>query len=280
MEKQPIPVLLAGLPGNMACLVAARIDADARYDVIPYSFTGEGQGNICILPSGTTNGFRLFEPEARDLTITTHIKPRWPNCIVIDFTQPSAANDNCEFYCKHNLPFVMGTTGGDRDLLVETVNKSNISAVIAPNMSIPVVMMMDMIAHAANNYPDALAGWDVRVVESHQAVKKDKSGTAIDIGKKFLSKLGINFTEDKIRAIRDPFEQGIIGVPPHALNGHGFHRYYLGSPDGNVQLGFEHNVSGRETYVDGTLRAVDFLAKQIDAGVKGKCFNMIDVMRG
>ena len=34
--------------------------------------------------------------------------------MVVDYTTPSAVNANAEFYAKHGLDFVMGTTGGDR----------------------------------------------------------------------------------------------------------------------------------------------------------------------
>lgn len=54
--------------------------------------------------------------------------------ICIDYTHPSAVNSNAEFYVKHGIPFVMGTTGGDRDKLLETVKDANLFSVIAPNM--------------------------------------------------------------------------------------------------------------------------------------------------
>lgn len=41
---------------------------------------------------------------------------------------------NTELYCKFSVPFVMGTTGGDRDLLYKNVKDSNIYAVISPQM--------------------------------------------------------------------------------------------------------------------------------------------------
>lgn len=34
--------------------------------------------------------------------------------VVVDYTHPSAVNANAELYAKHQLNFVMGTTGGDR----------------------------------------------------------------------------------------------------------------------------------------------------------------------
>ncbi|KAG2390571.1 4-hydroxy-tetrahydrodipicolinate reductase [Vigna angularis] len=41
---------------------------------------------------------------------------------------------NAELYCKAGVPFVMGTTGGDRDLLHKTVEDSKNHAVISPQM--------------------------------------------------------------------------------------------------------------------------------------------------
>lgn len=45
------------------------------------------------------------------------VKKATPDVIVIDFTHPTAVNPNAEFYAKHKLPYIMGTTGGDRDAL-------------------------------------------------------------------------------------------------------------------------------------------------------------------
>jgi len=40
--------------------------------------------------------------------------------IVVDFTQPDAVNRNAQLYCRCETPFVMGTTGGDREVLIKT----------------------------------------------------------------------------------------------------------------------------------------------------------------
>jgi len=42
--------------------------------------------------------------------------------------------DNAELYGKVGVPFVMGTTGGDRTRLYKTVEESKIYAVISPQM--------------------------------------------------------------------------------------------------------------------------------------------------
>jgi hypothetical protein len=58
---------------------------------------------------------------------------------VVDYTLPSAVNENAEFYCANALPFVMGTTGGDREALLASVAAAGRYAVIAPNMGKQIV---------------------------------------------------------------------------------------------------------------------------------------------
>jgi len=42
--------------------------------------------------------------------------------------------DNAAFYISNGVPFVMGTTGGDREKLLADVRAAGIRAVIAPQM--------------------------------------------------------------------------------------------------------------------------------------------------
>lgn len=48
-------------------------------------------------------------------------------------------SDNAELYGKVGVPFVMGTTGGDRDQLYKTVEDSKVYAVISPQMGKQVI---------------------------------------------------------------------------------------------------------------------------------------------
>lgn len=42
--------------------------------------------------------------------------------------------DNVEFYAHNGIPFVVGTTGGDRDKLLQDAQATGSYAVIAPQM--------------------------------------------------------------------------------------------------------------------------------------------------
>ncbi len=69
--------------------------------------------------------------------------------VVVDYTLPSAVNENAAFYCENGLPFVMGTTGGDRDRLIADVAASGNYAVIAPNMGKQIVAFQVGLGSAA-----------------------------------------------------------------------------------------------------------------------------------
>ncbi|MBS3732265.1 MAG: dihydrodipicolinate reductase, partial [Desulfobacterales bacterium] len=109
----PIQIMINGLPGNVATALAAHAIADSRFTLIEYSLTGpeitETEHRV------KDRAIRLVGPQTRQEVIRS-IKETADEFVVVDFTHPSAVNDNARFYCDHRIPFVMGTTGGDRDL--------------------------------------------------------------------------------------------------------------------------------------------------------------------
>ncbi len=144
----------------------------------------------------------------------------------MDFTHPDAVNDNADFYCRHGLPFVMGTTGGDRQALEQRVKESEVCAVIAPNMAKPIVAFQAFMKDFAAAHVDGMKGYQVRIRESHQQGKVDTSGTAKAMVE-YLNQMGIAFEKDQIEMIRDPETQLELGVPEDHLGGHGWHTYDL-----------------------------------------------------
>ena len=102
--------------------------------------------------------------------------------------------DNALFYCKNKVPFVMGTTGGDRDKLLHDVEESGVYAVIAPNMGKQIVAFQTMMESMAEQFPGCFQGYTLRVVESHQRTKADTSGTAKAVVAS-LQKMGLDFEE-------------------------------------------------------------------------------------
>lgn len=237
-DMQKINVMVNGLPGKMASKVAEHVLRDNSFQIVPYSLTGPE-----IEQDSVFGDIRLIKPKDRDFKIEGIIEENFP-FISVDFTHPDAVNSNGYFYCRNKLPFVMGTTGGDRKALEDRVKTSEISAVIAPNMAKQIVAFQERMQYAAENFSNALRGYYLEIVESHQKGKADTSGTAQSMVEKpdgsqgYFNLLGIPFTKDQIIKIRDPNEQRKLGVPEPALEGHGWHTYivYSHRPD---NLGIE-----------------------------------------
>ncbi len=273
---EPIPIMINGLPGNVASVIARHALADARITLLPYSLTGpEIVADQCRI---SDRAIALIKPDDREDAIQKIISRHGP-FISVDYTHPSAINANAEFYCAHQLPFVMGTTGGDREKLAQTVKNSSICAVIAPNMAKQIVGLQAMMAYAAENFPGLFAGYTMTVRESHQAGKADTSGTAkAMVG--YFNQMGVSFSPEEIAMERDPVVQREKwGIPEAYLGGHGWHTYRLTSPDGTVSFEFQHNVNGREIYAEGTMDAIVYLNRRCKTDIGGRILTMIDVLR-
>lgn len=272
-----IKVMVNGMPGNVAGNIAKHISEDDRFELVRYSMTGPGMPDQHSLTEGIS--IKLLQPDVRDVEIEKIINTEGP-FITVDFTLPLAVNDNAEFYCRHKLPFVMGTTGGDRALLEKTVLSSSISAVIAPNMAKQIVGFQAMMEYAAENFPGLFDGFSLEIRESHQKTKVDTSGTAKAMVT-YFNKLGVDFAENDIIKIRDPeVQQHEWNIPEQYLDGHAWHTYTLDAPDKTAQFAFSHNINGRDIYSWGTFDAILFLQSKIKTQTNGKIFTMIDVLKG
>jgi 4-hydroxy-tetrahydrodipicolinate reductase len=272
-----IKIMVNGLPGNMASNVIKHALADDRFELITQSLTGPEISDAEKTVEGVT--FKLIQPQDKSVAIDD-IKKIEGAFLSVDYSLPSAVNSNAAFYCSNALPFVMGTTGGDRQLLEEAVRSSSIAAVIAPNMAKQIVGFQAMMEYAADVFPDLFKGYTLEIKESHQQGKADTSGTAKAMVS-YFNRLGVSFAEADIVKERDPEAQkNVWQIPEEYIGGHGYHTYSLTSKDRTVRFAFTHNVNGRDVYAQGTIDALLFLAEKIDQGAKGQAFSMIDVLKG
>ncbi len=272
-----IKVMVNGMPGNVAGNIAKHILQDDRFELVRYSTTGpdilDKQYLIDNIP------VQLLTPDIRDVEII-RIKETEGPFITVDFTLPVAVNDNAAFYCRHELPFVMGTTGGNRAKLEKTVCRSAISAVIAPNMAKQIVGFQAMMAYAAENFPGLFDGYSLEIRESHQKTKVDTSGTAKAMVT-YFNRLGVDFAENDIIKIRDTeIQKNEWHIPEEYINGHAWHTYTLDAPDKTARFAFTHNINGRDIYSWGTFDAILYLQTKIESQSNGKVFTMIDVLKG
>jgi 4-hydroxy-tetrahydrodipicolinate reductase len=282
--------MMNGLPGAMGNeIAAAALRRGLR--IAPFALTGAGFGGECMVEDGRggpTLAVRLFEPSERDALAArvTAEFPRPGSLIAVDFTHPSAVNGNAAWYAAQRLPFVMGTTGGDRAALMCDTAAAGVYAVIAPNMCKQIVALQAALAKMAEDFPGAFAGYGLSVVESHQASKADTSGTAKAVADTLAVLTGAPFDHADIARVREPPQQlagggaahtGVSPVPAAALGGHAFHTYRLAAE--GVEFQIRHNVSGRATYAEGTVDAVIFLARQVGSAGEQRLFSMMDVLR-
>ena len=273
---KPVKIVINGIPGSVASIIAGHALKDPRVTLLPYSLTGPEIESDRHTISGTV--IELIKPAHRDKKIDVIVKMHG-EFIIVDFTHPSAVNDNADFYCECGLPFVMGTTGGDRKRLAQTVLDSDVCAVIAPNMAKQIVGFQAMMEFAATTFPGIFRGYTLTVRESHQAGKADTSGTAKAMVS-YFNRMGVDFSPEAIVKERDPTNQHEIwGIPKAYLSGHGWHTYRLTSPENTVVFEFQHNVNGREIYAEGTMDAVCYLDRKLKTGEKARIFTMIDVLK-
>ena len=272
----PIKIMINGLPGNVATVIARQALTDKRVTVLPHALTGPDIAAKHQHIDDTV--IELIQPEDRQARVESLWAAEGP-FISVDFTHPSAVADNARFYCEQQLPFIMGTTGGNRDQLTERVKQSSIAAVIAPNMAKQIVGFQAMMEYAADTFADLFKGYSLEIRESHQSGKADTSGTAkAMVG--YFNKLGVTFPAENIVMERDPeIQKSKWGIPEAYLTGHGWHTYSLVSEDKTVRFEFTHNVNGRDVYAKGTLEALVFLHRKISQDAAGKIYTMIDVLK-
>ena len=273
-----ITIMVNGLPGNVAKIMARFAIADNRFNIIPFSLTGQEIEEDSVTIDSVN--FTLSRPDVRDKKIND-IQSQFGSFIAIDYTHPTAVNANALFYTQNKIPFVMGTTGGDREHLENVVKNASTPAVIAPNMAKQIVGFQAMMEYAARTFPGLFKGYTLEVSESHQKGKADTSGTAkAMVG--YFNELGASFDVSDIQMIRDPdIQENEWGIPEEYLTGHGWHTYTLKAADGSSLFEFKHNINGRDIYVSGTFEAVVFLVGKMKLSDTSKTlYTMIDVLNG
>ena len=256
--------MISGLPGKMASGVANEISRNRNYNVFPYSLksgkntTEEYSGIIKLLPKN-----QMYDI----LNITC------PD-IIVDYTTPEVALENARFFDSYGINYVMGTTG--IDIIERTQEQRNSISVIAPNMSIQIVKKNRKIKEFVKNYSNP-QNLDIEIVESHQKNKKDISGTARHMKEHFRS-LGIeNISIESIRDIDDQLKRG---VPREHLSQHAWHKFtFKNRKTGEIKIE-EYKINGKDEYIEGTLRCIDFLWNKSDEYPKGTILSMEDVING
>ncbi len=194
--------------------------------------------------------------------------------VLIDFTRPEASLDYLELCEQYQVKHVIGTTGFtvEQKAKIEAASK-HIAIVFAPNMSVGVTLLINLVEQAAKVLND---GYDIEVVEMHHRHKVDApSGTALRLGEAAAQGLGQDLKDCAIYAregVTGEREAGKIGFA--TLRGGdvvGDHTVVFAGIGERVEI--THKASSRATFALGALRAAKFLA-----GKKSGLYDMRDVL--
>ena len=188
-----------------------------------------------------------------------------------EFTTPEATVG----HLAYGKPVVIGTTGLTEEQRAEIERAAqNIPIVLAPNMSVGVNLLREVVRELSGKLGD---DYDIEIVEAHHRNKVDApSGTALLLARAAAEGRGRDLGEVAVygREGRSPREEGEIGI--HAVRGgavvgeHHLIFYGLGE-----EVEVIHRALSRRTFAAGALRAAKFVST-----AKPGLYGMKDVLEG
>ena len=199
-----------------------------------------------------------------------------PSDVIIDFTAPTATLKHLNCVQKHKKAIVIGTTALSTDDK-KNIQKAgeNIGVVMAPNMSIGVNLLFNLLGDVAKKLGEE---YDIEITEKHHKFKKDApSGTAVRMAEIVAEARGKNL-DDVVCYGR----KGLVGerkkgeISIHAIRAGdiiGEHTVTFGGMGERVEL--THIAHSRETFVRGAIFAAEFISKK-----KNGFFTMQDILKG
>lgn len=278
--NNPLNLLLVGLPGKLATVIAEGVAAGQDLNLLDFAFCSSNCQRSSLPVANQS--IKLVQPVDWESALVD--LEGLARTIVIDCTVPAAVPDNVSFYRKNQLNFILATSGykqADIEGLLITDRASwQGNALFAPNLAKPIVLLQALLEYGATRFPGALSDLEMQITESHQSSKRDVSGTALWMLERF-NKLGANLTPgSQINSVRDAAAQEELGVPAQFIDGHAWHSYRFKTKGAVPAFAatLEHNVNGRELYAAGAISAAKFLFSKVLAGSRGEIFSMIDVL--
>ena len=186
-----------------------------------------------------------------------------PNNVTLDFTVAEAALEHLRTAVTRGAAIVIGTTGFSAEQRAEAEKIApKTRALIAPNMSVGVNVLLKVVADVARILQD---GFDPEIIEIHHRFKVDApSGTALALGKaiaeaqgKDLEKQG-RFGRHGITGQRTNDEIGIMAL--RGGDAVGDHTVIFAGFAERLEL--THRAQSRECLARGALRAALWLPSQ------------------
>ncbi|MFA5199881.1 MAG: 4-hydroxy-tetrahydrodipicolinate reductase [Candidatus Omnitrophota bacterium] len=200
-------------------------------------------------------GTPLIGRELGKLKVSSNLDGLFLVDVLIDFTDPQAADEHLDYAAKYKKAIVLGTTGlsDAQKNKVQEISKV-IPVVFSPNMSIGMNILFSMLPEITKRLgPD----YSVEIVEAHHKAKKDSpSGTA----KKIVEVISQVTKKD---------------IPVHSLRlGDIFGDHTVVFCGNSERIEIKHQAHSRDLFAVGALKAAKWLAAK-PAGL----YSMQDVLK-
>jgi len=263
----PLKVVIAGCSGRMGHALLECVFADA--DLVLHGAL-DRSGNLQL---GRDAGEQFGKLSGVKVTSDVNAALNGAD-VLVDFTRPEASMQYLDACQKANVSLVIGTTGfsAEQKLAIEAASK-NIPVVFAPNMSVGVTLLINLVQSAAKVLSE---GYDIEIIEAHHRHKIDApSGTALRLGEAAAAALGRDLEQcaiygrEGVTGERDPSSIGFATIRGGDIVGD--HTVLFAGIGERVEI--THKSSSRVTYAHGSLRAARFLADK-QTGL----FDMFDVL--
>ena len=188
--------------------------------------------------------------------------------VVVDFTTPEASVAHMKAAVKSGTAIVIGTTGFQaRQLRQIRTLAAKTPTVFAPNMSLGVNLLLDLVGQVARSLGDA---YDVEIVEAHHRFKKDApSGTALALARSAAQALGRKPERVEVPgrsgvSERKQSDIGLLSVRAGDIAGE--HTVLFGGIGERIEL--VHRAHSRDAFARGAIRAAQWVADR-NAGLYG-----------
>jgi 4-hydroxy-tetrahydrodipicolinate reductase len=266
-----VRVGIAGAGGRMGqALIEATLDADdlalgAAIDLPRSAEIGADAGERC----GRSTGVRIMSDVGAAVGVCD---------VLIDFTRPAGTLAHLAACADAGVAAVVGTTGFDEAGKAEIAARARVIPIVfAPNMSVGINVLADLVRRAAQLLGPA---FDIEIVEMHHRLKVDApSGTALALGEAAAAGAGVALRDHALYAregVTGERKAGTIGFA--TLRGGdvvGEHTVLFAGAGERLEL--THRATSRRNFAVGALRAARFVAALRNRGERG-LFGMADVL--
>jgi 4-hydroxy-tetrahydrodipicolinate reductase len=184
--------------------------------------------------------------------------------VAIDFSQPHAARANIAACRAARKPLLIGTTGFAAELTEAELDAAarDIPLLIAPNTSLGVALLMELVRRAARALPPE---FDIEIIEAHHRMKRDApSGTALALARAAGDGRGLPAPEALSGASAGrvgPRRQGEIGFAV-VRGGDIVGEHTVLFAGAGEELRLSHRAADRAIFARGALRAALWLLRQ------------------